>query len=162
MYGRNHESKYYGSMVGSGLNVFAVWDYAIAKCKSGTVELNPKLVAFILGGPNQDIKPIQDALDFLCAPDLDSRSKAEEGRRMVKEGEYQYRLVNWHHYQAMRKAEDLTEYNRRMQTEHRAREKQKKMDKLRRSKPLIGEQKYLKAEADGASEETLNRMSEPK
>ena len=118
--------------------------------------MNPKLLAFILGGK---IEEIESALAYLCAPDPESRSKAEDGRRMVKEGEYQYRIVNWLHYQSLKRSEDLRAYNARMQSEHRERERQKKM---KRGKPLKGEDAYIKALEAGADEKTLATMAEPK
>jgi len=157
MYGKSYESKYEGSMVGAGLNVFAVWDYAIAKCKTGVIEINPKLLAFILGGTEDQI---QDALDKLCAPDPKSRSKAEDGRRLIKEGEYQYRMVNWAHYQGIKNAEALKEYNREQQRAHRLRETIKKLKKKKTILP--GELAYLKALEEGADEETLSKLAEPK
>jgi hypothetical protein len=125
MYGKSFESMYEGSMIGAGLNVFAVWNYCIAKNRSGIVELNPQLLAFILGTTQ---KEIVDAIEKLSAPDPKSRSKEFGGRRIVKDGEYQYRMVNWAHYDSMKSAEDLREYNRRKQAEWRAREKAKKLN----------------------------------
>ena len=109
-------------MIGAGLNVFAVWDYCISKNRSGVVELNSKLLAFIFGA---DEKVIDDAIGKLTAPDPKSRSKEFGGARLIKEGEYQYRMVNWAYYDSMKSAEDLREYNRRKQAEWRARQKQK-------------------------------------
>lgn len=107
-------------MIGSGLNVFAVWDYCISKNRSGVVELNSKLLVFIFGAEE---KEIDDAIKKLTSPDPKSRSKEHGGARLVKEGEYQYRMVNWAYYDSLRSAEDLQEYNRRKQAEWRARQK---------------------------------------
>src|SRR5256885_10733002 len=123
MYGKSYESKYEGSMVGAGIAVFAVWDYMLTKAREGYVEVNPKLLAFTLGGPQQDPKVIEDALEFLQRPDPDSRSKKEDGRRIVKEGEFQYRLGNWAEYNRIRTEADRREYNRVKQAEHRDRKK---------------------------------------
>lgn len=120
MYGKAFESMYSGSMIGAGLNVFAVWNYAITKAKCGIVELNPKLLFAILGGP---LKEIEAAIAFLTSPDSESRSKVEEGRRLVREGQFQYRVVNWAAYQGIKNAQDLTEYNRIKKAEYRARQK---------------------------------------
>ena len=112
-------------MIGAGLNVFAVWNYCIAKNRSGVVELNPKLLAFVLGGKEAEIC---SAIEKLCSPDPASRSKECGGRRLVKEGEYQYKMVNWAAYDSCRSGEDLREYRRRKQAEWRARQKVKKLD----------------------------------
>lgn len=120
MYGKAYESMYEGSMIGAGINVFAVWNYIIAKNRLGVIEINPKLLAFTLGGTADEV---ESALAFLQRPDPESRSKLEEGRRLVKEGQFQYRLVNWEHYDRMKNEADRREYNRRKQAEYRARGK---------------------------------------
>lgn len=114
---------YEGSMIGAGINVFAVWNYIIAKARSGTIEINPKLLAFTLGGAESDVS---DALAFLCRPDEQSRSKVEQGRRLVKEGQFQYRLVNWETYQAINNEAERREYNRMKQAEYRAKSRPQK------------------------------------
>lgn len=120
VYGKTYESMYHGSMVGAGLNVFAVWNYIITNTHFGVIELNPKLLHAILGG---ELIEVEAALTFLASPDPDSRSKEEEGRRIVKEGQFQYRVVNWEAYQSMKTAADLRQYNRNKQAEYRAKEK---------------------------------------
>jgi hypothetical protein len=120
MYGKAFESMYSGSMVGSSLNVFAVWNYVIAKMRMGVVEINPKILAFILGGEE---KEIERAIEFLCSPDPKSRSKEEDGRRLVQEGQFQYRVVNWAFYESIKNENDRREYNRNKQREYRLRKK---------------------------------------
>lgn len=110
-------------MVGAGCNVFAVWNYVIAKTQRSVIELNPKLLCAILGGSESEIT---SAIEYLCRPDPESRSKIEDGRRMVKDGQFQYRVVNWAEYQTIRDANDLKEYNRRKQAEYRAKKRGKK------------------------------------
>ncbi len=145
MYGKTYQSMYQGSMVGAGLNVFAVWNYIVTNTHFGVIELNPKLLKAILGG---EIEEIQAALDFLGKPDPESRSKIEEGRRIVKEGQFQYRVVNWQEYQTMKNADDLREYNRVKQAEYRARVKQMKM--RGRKGPQAGENGFVRTiENDG-------------
>ena len=100
MYGKIFESLYTGSMVGSGAHVFAVWGYVIANTKQdGSIELNPIILATILG---EQREIIDTAIETLMSPDPHSRSKIEEGRRLVKEGEFLYRVPTYHHYQNIR------------------------------------------------------------
>lgn len=120
MYGKHFESMYKGSMYGAGLAVFAVWGYVIAHTKGGAVELNPKDLANVLGGT---VDEINHALDFLMRPDPESRMKECEGRRLVKEGAFQYRVPSWSYYQGIKDAEALREYNRKKQSEFRAKQK---------------------------------------
>lgn len=131
MYGKTFESMYEGSMVGSGINVFAVWNYIITKGKFGFIEINPKLLSFTLGGTEAEIL---DALEFLQKPDPESRSKLEEGRRLVKEGQFQYRIVNWEYYDQIKNEIERRDYNRIRQQKHRA-GKSHDPTKVKTSKP---------------------------
>lgn len=118
MYGKHFESMYEGSMYGAGVSVFAVWGYIISHARNGYIELNPRKLADTLGGTQDQIL---EALEFLQAPDPNSRWKEEEGRRLVKEGEFQYRMPSWDKYQSIKSDQDRREYNRIKQAEHRAR-----------------------------------------
>ena len=155
MYGKAFESMYTGSMVGAGLNVFAVWNYAITKAKCGIVELNPKLMVAILGGT---IKEVESAMAFLTKPDPESRSKEEEGRRLVREGQFQYRVVNWAAYQGIKNADDLREYNRIKQADYRARKKALKSSTNKGPSP--GEVAYGKA-LDRGDQASADNLTDP-
>ena len=97
-------------MVGAGLHVFSVWPYCIAHVRPpGIVEVNPKLVAAIIGTTSDKV---QEALDFLCQPDPDSRSRAEDGRRLVREGQFLYRMVNFQEYRNRIAAESKKQADR--------------------------------------------------
>src|SRR4051812_47815562 len=98
-YGKFFTSCFSGSMVGAGANVFALWGYVIAHAIDGQVEVNPRLVALTIGMTLDDLTK---SLAFLCAPDPESRNKDEEGRRLVKEGQFAYRVVSHAIYRAMR------------------------------------------------------------
>lgn len=114
MFGKQYESLYTGSMIGSGAVMFAVWGYVLTHRRRDLVELNSVLLAFMLGESEADVN---GAIDRLCSPDPRSRTKAEEGRRLVKEGEYVYRVVN------AKKFDDLaSEYERRERDKFRKRE----------------------------------------
>lgn len=129
MYGRLFESMYEGSMYGAGVAVFAVWGYVIAVARFGRIELNPRKLADVLGG---EISEITEAVAFLTQPDPGSRFKEEEGRRLVKEGEYQYRIPSWDYYQTMKNETHRREYNRLKTSEYRARRKAEEAAKQER------------------------------
>lgn len=151
MYGKSFETKFEGSMVGAGFHVYAVWDYCITKNRSGVVELNPKLLAFVLdGGGEESEKKVSEAIEFLTKPDPDSRSKEAGGRRLVQEGQFQYRMVNWASYEGIKSIADLREYNRRKQAEYRERKR------LKSGKPTPGELRYEKAIKAGEPEKVLD------
>lgn len=109
MYGKHFEKMYTGSLLGAGAEVFALMGYVISHQKPPdfTVEVNPKLVCVMLGEPEEEIEA---ALEFLCAPDPNSRSHKEEGRRLVRVGQYLYRVVNGPDYHGIKSQEELRAY----------------------------------------------------
>ena len=120
MYGKLFRSTFTGSMVGKGAVVFAVWGYAIAHTNQDSlVEINPVLIAAMIGCQTTDVDA---ALDFLCAEDPRSRSKNDGGKRLVKEGEFLYRTVNYLDYNAIKNEPARREYNRIKKRESRARQ----------------------------------------
>ena len=114
-------------MVGAGASVFAVWGYVIAHMradgkpgehKEAQVDLNPKLLAFILGETEEEMERV---ISLLCGPDPKSRTPDEEGRRLIKVGQYAYRVVNGAKYMDIRNAEDRREYFREAKRRERER-----------------------------------------
>lgn len=120
MYGKYYKSTYTGSMYGAGLAVFAVWPWIVSNAVAGIIEINPRQLADTLGGTVEDVK---GAIEYLMRPDPESRHKECEGRRLIKEGEYQYRIPSWGDYQRIRDAQELREYNAGKKREERARKR---------------------------------------
>jgi hypothetical protein len=117
MFGKHFASCYTGSMVGSGLAVFGVWGYVIANTrKDGTVELNPVVLAAILGCKAEEIEA---AIAKLLEPDLKSRSRREDGRRLIQKGPYLYGVTTYEDYRAIRDDGDRREYMRNYMREYR-------------------------------------------
>lgn len=106
-------------MRGSGPVVFAVWAYVVSNTNQhSVVELNPDVVAFLLGCNSSEV---EQAIENLCAPDPKSRCKDNEGRRLLKEGQFQYFVPTHKHYREMKTTEEKREYNRVKKQEERAR-----------------------------------------
>lgn len=84
------------------------------------VELNPRLLGSILG---EEIEDVKRAMTKLCSPDPDSRTKEEDGRRLVEVGPYLYRVVNGLYYRAIRNEEDRRAQSREAQERFRLRKK---------------------------------------
>lgn len=122
MYGKFFASAFTGSMFGAGADVFAVWAYVIANTVDSQVELNPTLLAATIGATPERMEA---AIAALCAPDPRSRSKECEGRRLVREGEYAYRVPTYEAYRSIRSEDDRREYNRIKKAEQRARDRAK-------------------------------------
>lgn len=151
MYGKHFSSLYTGSMVGAGAVNFAVFGYVIANHRpdrqlGATVELNPKLLAMILGEPETTIS---EAIKFLCQPDPKSRSKGHEGRRLIQLGEYEYQVVNGAKYRQIRDEDARREQTRLAMRRLRA-----------KSRPLPGEREYAQAVERDAPESELAAIME--
>lgn len=117
MYGKVFAQTYVGSMFGAGLPVMALWPYMLATCdKKGRVEVNPPMVAVMLGCSADDVS---GALDFLAAPDPNSRTKDHEGRRIEKTGQFLYQILNYVKYRDIRAEEERIEYQREWDRAHR-------------------------------------------
>jgi len=120
MYGKFFSSTFTGSMFGAGADVFAVWGYIIANTVNSTVEINPQLLSAILG---MTPERVLTALEYLCSPDARSRNMDYEGRRLIKQGPFQYHVVSHEHYKGIRNEEERRAYNRKKQAESRERRK---------------------------------------
>lgn len=112
-------------MVGAGAHVFAVMGYVISHQQpdcdyGGTVRLNAEILATILGEP---LERVQSAIDYLCAPDPISTTPEKEGRRLVKIGQFDYQVVNFAKYFAIKNEADRRQANRDRQAKHRAKKK---------------------------------------
>ena len=116
MYGKHFETMYTGSMFGAGSDVFAVWGYVIAHTQQSEVELNPRYLAAVIGAP---VEAMERAVAKLCEPDPGSRSKEQDGRRLIQTGQFSYRVVNHDKYRTFRNEDDRRTYNREAQRKHR-------------------------------------------
>lgn len=152
MFGKAYASMYTGSMLGAGMHIFAVWGYILANCnRDGSVEINPRLAAVQLGGTDE---MVDQALAYLCAPDPTSRSPDEEGRRLVSEGPFLYRVVNYLQYRKIRDADERREYLRIKQQESRARRAGGSVDGQQPS--TMSTHVEGEAEAEGDTPKTLS------
>jgi hypothetical protein len=114
-------------MVGKGVVVHAVWAYCIANADpEGYVEFNPGILAAVFG----DVKrqEIERAIEFLCEPDQESRTKTSEGRRLVRTAEYEWQLVNYRQFREMRSQDLRRMQNRDAKRRQRDREKHQATD----------------------------------
>lgn len=117
MYGKIFSSTFSGSMFGSGPEVFAVWGYVIANAYESRVELNPRMLAAVIGTTPEKI---ESAIEFLCQPDPNSRNPEHDGRRLVREGQYQYLVVSHQIYRGMKDEQERRAYNAQRQRVSRA------------------------------------------
>ena len=163
MYGKFFASTFTGSMMASGAEVFAVWAYVIANTVKSRVELNPRLLAAVIGStPDR----MQAAIDKLCAPDEESRSTTADGRRIVKEDGFQYFVVNHMHYRAMRDEDDRRAYFKDKKREQRERDKASKSQAVSNeaSKTVKDSQRQssMSTQAEAEAEAEADKTSQAK
>jgi len=129
MFGKMFTSCYRGSMHGKGPIVLSLWPYIISHCdRDGVVELFPATVCDDIGMSREQF---DDGMRVLTDPDPDSRNPDEEGRRLVKLGPFQWRVVSHEHYRAIKDMEGHREYMREAQRRSRA----KRGEKAPKTKP---------------------------
>jgi len=156
MYGKFFASTFTGSMVGAGTDVFAVWGYVIANATSGQVELNPKLLAPMLG---TSVEAVTQAIEFLCRPDDESRSQDHNGCRLIREGTFAYIVPNHLKYRSIRNEDDRREYNRIKKQE--SRERMSKTKSLT-GQPMSAVSAHTEAEAEAEAEAKTKAKEEKK
>lgn len=144
-------------MVGAGAHVFAVMGYVIShqqpdKEHGGVVRLNPLLLAAILGEP---LERVEAAMEVLTSPDPKTTTPGDDGRRLVRIGQFDYRVVNYVKYFGIRNEEDKRRADRERQQKHREKKKaemsqaQQEKDKKRRATLLDKAVKKNFIEEDG-------------
>ena len=72
------------------------------------VEINPEIVAFLIGEP---IDRVAEVVESFCQPDPKSRTTVEEGRKLIKIGSFDYRVVNGKKYHDIKKEAERREQN---------------------------------------------------
>ena len=83
MWGREFESMYAGSMYGAGVAILANMRARFRRLGSGGIE--SEVIGGIFGEKEGEI---EEAIEKLCAPDPESTSKEEQGRRLVRMGSF--------------------------------------------------------------------------
>lgn len=137
-------------MIGAGSHVFAVWGYVIAKQRpdrkvGSTVELNAKLLAAVIGDSEERMT---EAIEYLCDVDDESRTSENDGRRLVRLGQFTYQVVNGAKYRAIRNDDERRVQTREAVRRHRAK-KAGPGPGINGGVPLPGERAFVAAEQRG-------------
>lgn len=123
MYGKLFASLYQGTLRGNA-DCILVFTNLIAHMDSGCwVDKHPRAIADEVG---ISVDRVRAALDELERPDPDSRSKEEDGRRIVRIDEHRdwgWLVVNGKKYRAIRNEEERREQNRAAQARWRNKNK---------------------------------------
>lgn len=170
MYAKLFTSIYQGTLRGNshGLLVFT---NLLAHCdKSGMCDMHPRAIAEEVG---LTVEQVRAALDELEAPDPESRSPEEDGRRIKRMDEHRawgWFVVNYAKYRAIRDEDDRREQNRLSQERWRERNRAKSADVSQDKPPSEPvspgkpESAHTEAEADTeakAEEKTARKRASP-
>jgi hypothetical protein len=127
-YGKIYAMAFSGSMFGKPAVYWAVWAYVIAcqvprdssEGSDMVVEINPAVLAAMFGCR---VVEVEKVLDYLCRGDGKSRTKVEGGRRLIREGQFTFKVVNGRKYRDMAGVERRREINRLAARRYRAKVK---------------------------------------
>lgn len=92
------------SMQGKGPLQFAVWTYICAHAypafqdgkEIGLVEINPAVIAFLIGECTAE--DVQGVINIFCQPDPKSNIQDEQGRKLIHQRGFEYRVVTFLEY----------------------------------------------------------------
>lgn len=87
-----------------------------------TVELDCEVLAFFIG--KCTATQVSEVIDSYCEPDPKSRTPDEHGKKLVKLGQFSYRVVNGSKYRAIKDQEERRRQNREAQQRFRAKYKE--------------------------------------
>lgn len=125
MYAKLFTSIYQGTLRGNS-NGILVFTNMLAHCdKHGICDIHPRAIAEEVGLSQEAVRA---AILELEAPDDESRSPEEEGRRIVRMDDHRawgWRVVNYLKYRAIRDEDDRREQNRLAQEAWRLRKQNK-------------------------------------
>jgi len=121
VYAKLFSSIYQGTLRGRSDSLLVFTNLLAHADQFGHVDIHPRAIAEEVG---LRLDAVQAALDELEAPDSESRSPDEDGRRIVRLDGHRawgWRIVNYTKYRSIRNEEDRREQNRRAQARWRAR-----------------------------------------
>lgn len=159
MYGKIFASLYQGTLRGRSNEILVFTNMLAHAARDGSVDKHWRAISEETG---LSIDEVKEAIDTLEAPDPESRSPEEEGRRLVRLDEHRawgWRIVNHSKYRAIRSEEDRAEQNRLAQARWRERNKSKPASaEGKTDKPM--QKQRQEAETD-AKAETLSPTTSP-
>lgn len=100
----------------------------------GAVDMTPSAIS---RRTNVPLEIVQSALKTLCAPDAESRSKNEQGRRLVpidSARDWGWRIVNYQHYRELLNESDRRAYFR----DYRRKERKSKVKRVPKNTKELG------------------------
>jgi hypothetical protein len=145
VYAKLFTSIYQGTLRGNSRGLLVFTNLLAHADAAGHVDVHPRAIAEEVG---LTVAEVRAALDELEAPDPESRSPEEDGRRLLRLDEHRawgWRIVNYVKYRSIRSEEDRRAQNREAQK--RWRDKQAS-DTDKQRKPRKPPSAQAEAEAD--------------
>ena len=149
MYAKLFTSIYQGTLRGNSHALLVFTNLLAHADKEGIVDMHPKAIAEEVG---LTINEVRAALLMLEAPDDESRSPEEQGRRIVRLDEHRawgWLVVNYVKYRSIRNEDDRREQNREAQERWREKKRKDKSASVSHDKPQSA---HTEAEADTKKE----------
>ena len=163
MYGKLFTSLYQGTLRGCSDEILVFTNLIAHADAHGHVDKHYRAIAEETG---IDVDRVKAALANLEAPDPESRSPEEEGRRIVPIDEHRawgWRIVNYPKYRSIRNEDDRREQNRLAQQRWRDKQKQADVSTVSQDKPLSAQaEAEAEAEADTEEEKQKKKQQLPK
>lgn len=159
MYAKLFTSIYQGTLRGNshGLLVFT---NLLAHCdKTGVCDMHPKAIAEEVG---LSVGQVRVALDELEAPDIESRSPEEDGRRIIRLDAHRawgWQVVNYLKYRSIRDEDDRREQNRLSQERWRNKHKPASAD-VTTSQPAKPESAHTEAEVEVKADKDISTAAQ--
>lgn len=122
MYAKLFTSIYQGTLRGNSRGLLVFTNLLAHADSAGHVDIHPRAIADEVGLAPDEVRA---ALDELEAPDVESRTPNEDGRRIVRLDDHRawgWRIVNYAKYRAIKNEDDRREQNRLAQARWRAKQ----------------------------------------
>ena len=129
MYAKIFTSLYQGTLRGNSHCILVFTNLLAHADRDGIVDIHPRAIAEEVGLTREQV---QAAIDELEAPDPESRSPDEQGRRITRVDAHRawgWLVVNYAKYRAIRSEDDRREQNREAQARWRAKQADNKPSK---------------------------------
>lgn len=157
MFAKIFKGIYYGSMKATNETMRMAREVFVCLCahadRDGVVEyMNEEMLAALVG---YDVDQIRAAVAVLEAPDAESRTPDEDGRRLIRLEPCGWRIVTYEKYRGIRDEDDRRRQNREAQERKRVRERQPEISLT----SAVGQPSSAQAEADGEVEVEVKRAS---
>ena len=133
MYGKIHDTIYEGTLAEDWRALITFQQMLILCDADGNIDMTPRAISRRTGIP---IDHIEAGIKVLEAPDPESRSSNEQGRRIIRLDDHRdwgWFIVNHAEYRAIKNAQDRREYKTRKQREYREKNSKENKDVVDKS-----------------------------